>query len=565
MRANSTPFLCLVVAALALACLGSPCTLSPGADRAPDPAAHGARMRLAERIYREGLLPSGEPLRAIRPGGGEVSGAAAACVMCHRRSGMGAVEGNRIIPPITGPFLHQTRARALAELDSRHTRGPDLAHALGRNRPRDAYTPGTLARAIREGIDPAGVPLEVLMPRYQLGDDDARLLTDYLAQLSTTVSPGVTPDTLHLGTVIAPGVSPARRQAMIDVLESFFRVRNAGAGLDERRDQAYPASAHNTYRRWELHVWELEGAPDTWAAQLAAFAQRRPVFALISGVSEGPWAPVQAFCEEQGLPCWFPTVDLPPAAATNVYTTYFSRGVLLEADLLADRLLETRATAGVQRLIQIRGADEAAAGAALATAKALAGSGVRLEERVLSTVDPAALRAATADAGSSDVVALWLRAPEVAQLAEVPCPQAPVYFSAILSGGERAPLTPAWKERARLLYPFELPVSRRASMTRVHAWLATHHLALVDERLEAEAYLACLLLSEKVDEMLENVYRDHLLERAEGILSLRLSTTMYRRLSLGPDQRFASKGGYIARFTGPGGDALAADGDWFVP
>ena len=59
-------------------------------------AAAGAHADEAgERIYRHGLLPSGEALRAEREAGMSVEGAAAACVNCHRRSGLGMKEGRR--------------------------------------------------------------------------------------------------------------------------------------------------------------------------------------------------------------------------------------------------------------------------------------------------------------------------------------------------------------------------------------------------------------------------------------------------------------------------------------
>jgi cytochrome c553 len=547
----------------ALACERSPATPRRDANAA-QALAPGDQMHLAERIYRDGVLPSGEPLRALRADGTPLTGAEAACVQCHRRSGMGTVEGDRIIPPVAGRFLFQPRAGSLAQLDGRHSRGPDLAHALGRNRSRDPYTEETVARAIREGIDPAGLPLDGLMPHYAMSDADVGLLARYLRQLSQTWSPGVTADTLRFGTVVAPGVAPERRKAMLDVLEAFFRVKNKETGLERLRQRPYSESAHNTYRRWELSVWELSGPPDTWAAQLAAYYERQPVFALISGVSEGSWAPVQAFCEEQRVPCWFPTVDLPVVSQASYYTTYFSAGVLLEAEILARRLADERSPSA-KRVLQIRGGDATAQGAAQALERALAESGIRSRERLLPVVDAAALREAVADVQGSDAVVLWLRGSDVAQLSDVPPPRSLSYFSATLAGGERAPVPAAWRAQARLVYPFELPDVRRSNMKRFHAWLRTRNLELVDERLQADAYLACLLMSEKVDDMLENLHRDYLLERAEGILAMHVTTGMYHRLGLGPGQRFASKGGYVSRLVDPTGDALVADGDWIVP
>jgi hypothetical protein len=525
------------------------------------------RLRLGERIYREGVLPSGKLLRGRHPGGGDVVGAEAACVQCHRASGMGTVEGTRIIPPIAGQFLYQPRAEALAELDAAHTRGPDLAHALGRNRTRPPYSDRTLANAIRNGIDSRGMGLEAWMPRYDLDASETALVVDYLKQLSSRWSPGVTRDTLHFATVVTPGVEPARRQAMLDVLSAFFASRNTGNQLERLREQEYLQSTQRSYRSWQLHVWELKGAPETWPAQLAAYERRQPVFALISGIAAGTWAPVHQFCETRHVPCWFPTVDLPVVAENDSYSIYFSKGVLLEADLLAQRL-DQIGPSNLRRVIEIRGEDVAAAGAAQALKRVLSERGIPIQERVLRQVDAASLRAVTADALASDALVFWLRSSDVAKLAEVPTPgseYAGAYFSATLAGGEHAPIPPRWKAQGQLIYPFELPQKRDFNMGRFRAWLKTRNVKLVDERVQADAYLASVLMSEKVDEMLEYLNRDYLLERAEAILSMRLRSVMYRRLSLGPSQRFASKGGYVARFASPDGSALVAETDWTVP
>jgi hypothetical protein len=291
-----------------------------------------------------------------------------------------------------------------------------------------------------------------------------------------------------------------------------------------------------------------------------AYAQRQPVFALLSGVSEGEWAPVHAFCEQQKVPCWLPTVDLPVEGASDFYSVYFSRGVILEAEVLAHYLGERH----TRRVIEVRTDDVAAAGAAQALRRALGVGDVAIEERVLGRVDAAALREAAASTTASDAVVWWLRGPDVARLAELAPPRADVYFSTTLAEGAPGALPRAWKAQAMVVYPFELPARRRFDHGRFLAWLQTRGLALVDERIQAEAYLACVLMAEKVDEMLEDLYRDSLLERAEAILSPRVGTAMYPRLSLGPGQRFASKGGYVARFAAAG-DSLVAETDWIVP
>ena len=79
-------------------------------------------MAAGRRIYVEGLLPSGQPVTGIRFDGSVISGADAACVSCHRYSGMGGIEGAIAVPPITGKFLFSGE-NAMALLDPRHLQG----------------------------------------------------------------------------------------------------------------------------------------------------------------------------------------------------------------------------------------------------------------------------------------------------------------------------------------------------------------------------------------------------------------------------------------------------------
>ena len=523
-------------------------------------------MQLAERIYREGVLPSGAPLHGIHPGGGEVTGAQAACVMCHRRSGLGTVEGTRITLPITGRYLYQTRPRQGTELaDLRRSRFPDYAHALGRNRSTRPYTDDNLVRAIRQGVDVAGEPLDPMMPRFNLSDTDARMLVDYLKQLSRDWSPGVSADSIDFATVITPDVAPQQREELLAVLNAFFEEHNAHVRLQRLFEQRYPGSQYKTYRTWWLHVWDLTGAPEGWRNQLDADYRKQPVFALLSGLSQGSWTPVHGFCEQQAVPCWFPTVDLPVVGDDSYYPIYFSGGVELEARLLGHYLSGQSGDARLHRVIQVHEADPASSAAAQTLADALQKAGIPTEQRLVGDQAPAALHTSLAAVGARDALVLWLRGPELQKLNQAPPGEGPIYVSAILSGGEDAAMPAPWKQRVQMVYPFELPQRQRPNMAYIRSWLKRHNLEGGDERVRSEAFLACRMMSEKLDEIQENLYRDYLMETTEDLISRRRINGIYHNLSLGPGQRLAAKGGYIVRFAEPTGSQLVAETDWIVP
>jgi hypothetical protein len=535
---------CIRAAIVALAVLGF--ALCAGAESSDQTASSPVQS-----LYRDGVLPTGAPLVGTRDGGAQVVGKNAACASCHRRSGLGVVEGRIVIPPITGHYLFNPGERPVPEGES----SPLEAAAFNRVR----YTDATVARAIRSGVGPSGKPLSALMPHFDLDDGTMSALIGYLHTLSAAASPGVDADTLHFATIVTPDADPERARAMIEVLQHFFDNKDAfyrgkAPPLDSARRIHF-----RILRRWQLHVWILTGAPESWDAQLRAKLRAEPVLAVISGMAGRTWEPVHLFCEQQQLPCLLPNADLPVVHAGDFYSVYFSGGVLLEAELLAARL-----PAGTQRVVQVYRDDDIGAAAAKAFANA-ADHSMRVDNYALAPgADTARLAAAVAHAAPADALIMWLRPADLRRLPAAASP-AGVWISGIMGGLEHAPLPAAWLAKAHLTYPFDLPEQRRLRLTWPLTWFKVQGIAVTEERTQTDTYLACVMLAEAVGAVWGNFVRDHLLEQYENMTSTRILNGYYPHLSLGPGQRIASKGAYIVHFTDAPGASVAKDGEWTVP
>lgn len=552
-----------------------------------------AAVAAGQRIYQNAQLPSGQPLSGQRPMG-RVTGLDAACVNCHRPSGLGGMEGHVAVTPITGRALfggaRPQDQPVVVRLDRLNEPAVSMPHA--------PYDEAALAKAIRQGVLPGGRVLDPLMPRFDLNDDEIRALSEYLKTLSPTWSPGVSEQEIHLATVIAPGMAAERRQAFIDTLQALVSQISVNNIDGLRKKIPVVERRLHSRRKWVLDIWELSGPSQTWQQQLLARHAERPVFAVLSGLGGGEWQPVHDFCEQQKVVCWFPSIDASPQGAEHGhYSVYFSRGVLLEADVLAQRW-QTEA-ARPRQVLQILSADPAAKQAAQALAVQLDRAGIAHQELAVSDVPTAALPAQLSSLVATDAVVAWLRPADLHQLSTLKAPKAPVFFSATLGGRETdltgsTTLQAAWRQQAWLIQPMEAPKMRQANLERFNTWLKARKHGLVDERLQAEIYYAANSLAAMLNGMLNNLHTGYLIERAESTLSMREAmdvqeeiqammmggmakhpasapqtlptdspqshaehpvdlqelmkrrgTTAYPRLSLAPGQRIASKGAYI--------------------
>jgi mono/diheme cytochrome c family protein len=518
-----------------------------------------------QRIYRDGILPSGAPLRATVQQGVVLSGADAACVKCHRRSGLGGSEGRNNIRPIAGRLLFSQPelARPVA------TGGGAGARVAGR----PAYTEATLTRALREGFDPAGHALDPLMPRYTLSDAEVAQLRTYLGALSSEPAPGVSDTAIHFATIIAPGVGPEKPQAMLDVLRAFVGDKNGGTRKETRRREVGREQMYRAYRTWVLHSWELTGPPETWREQLAAYYRRQPVFAVIGGIGGGSWQPVHAFCEAFELPCVFPDVDYPDVTGTGYYPLYFSRGITLEAEVLAKHLLETGQPGKPGTVVQVYRDNALGRLPAQVLREVLqrkGKDGISIIDYPLADASrmPVEFLAKLSGNERPNVLVVWLDTADLKALEFAGAPPAgleEIYVSASLSAMRRPDLPEHWLSKLRMVYPFDLPTSRAQRLARMKVWLRARNIPLADERTQANAFFAATVTGDAVSYLGENFSRDYFIERIEQMTQTSLSPSIYPHLSLGPGQRFASKGGYVVGFSPGEGGVPVAIGEWLIP
>jgi hypothetical protein len=398
-----------------------------GAEQPLKPLSPDEVQRLGERMYREGILPSGQPMQSVIKGDIAVSGTSFTCVSCHMRSGLGSVEGGVFTTPTNGRILFDKRDMPGSGNNKRNT-GMNMASKKKGVTPvpapmaRPAYNEETLADVLRGGKDPSGRILDMIMPRYNLQDKDMEILVAYLKTLSVEYSPGVDNYTIDFATVITDDTTADQVEALMAPLESFVKSSNKQqADLESIWVSSAERAPDHNYRRVRHYRWILKGEPETWRSQLEDYYKKEPVFALIGGISPRGWKPVHEFSEANKIPCLFPSTDFPVVSATDCYTLYFSKGLFQEGEAAANYLLsQNNQTVKGKKIVQILrptpkgkalsdGFSQTLNYPALVTIRK--NSGEIITDKALQQI---------LDREKPDVLALWVDGEELNQLAALP-------------------------------------------------------------------------------------------------------------------------------------------------
>jgi len=521
-----------------------------------------------EQMYRQGVLPSGEPIKAYVAGDVPVDGTSFTCVSCHLRSGMGSIESDVITPPTNGATLYKPRKSYIEGAEF-----VPLIHNYAVYLPeRPAYTDESLSTLIATGVDPTGRSVIDAMPRYDIADRDMEILIAYLKTLSDKPAPGVSKELIKFATVIVEGTDPVAVASMLQPLQFSVDRKNSLAVASKNNDRVarmgYNMLGDLHSVKFTLDQWILRGPPQSWRAQLEEYYAKNPVFALLGGISSGTWEPVHRFCEDYQLPELFPVVDEPVISDTDWYTLYLSRGTRQEGEAAARYLASMAELFGDRPVVQI--VRDTRQGRALAEGftSVWEGSGHQpLVEVVLAEGESFAglqLQRIVAEHHPAALV-YWDDAGAIATLSSL---------VGVSSGPELLIASGTWtgeaiwtipedlRDKLYLTYPYRLPQEDMRFDTIARRMLAGKPYEDFDPVILRQSLITYEVFAKALNEMRGEYYRDFLLDTI-GMFDDSYPP-LYERISFGPGQRYASKGCYIVQLGKGDNPQLERRSEWVI-
>lgn len=511
---------------------------------------------VGQKIYTEGKRASGKLVRAVVQNDIQVEGDQLICETCHRRSGMGSTEGQQVVPAIAGHMLFKPLKLPI-------TKPPEPPVY------RPAYTKESLLRAVRDGVDANGDPLDPFMPRYELDEADVEGLIAYMNTLSQEISPGVDEVDIHFATIILETNSADENKALLDVMQGYFEQKNIETRYESKRAKNAPWHKEwllKPYRKWRLHVWELKGSPESWPEQLEAYYRETPVFSVLNGLVPQGWEKVHEFCQSNALPCLFPTTLTPVESDVSFYNLYLDRGVAQEAEALASHLSSWK---GVGEIVQIADrSDPLSQIAANRFISAMEQRGMAVKTVQFDKLSEGLTHIDPLDAEQALVI--WANKAKSDQLlakflAKSQEQRPALYLSTRFYGSSTESIPKQIRGNLRFVHSSEMPSKLNRLLLRSTGWFKSKRIYNPQAKeIQANAYFAMKAAGDAVKQIRGYFYRDYMIEKIEHMVDDLPYTSIYPRVSLAPGQRFVSRGFYIATVDNQGGGLVQLT-NWQAP
>lgn len=517
-----------------IAYIGTALILSLGYDNVPAQTAGNhvsTSTSIGKSLYEgahEAYIGSPSRIKDARDAALKLPAAQAACIACHRASGLGSFEGGISVPPIAGHLLFES-------YDTATTKRYGFANTL---RVRPAYDEASLRNLLATGRTPDGLQVSPLMPRYDFTKDEVHELAQHLRILSATRAPGVTDDTVLFATITTEDVAASDAKDLLDTLNAFLVTKNAGTrGEFGRRAQAQrkEQTMYLRHRNWQLRHWQLKGTPESWGAQLDALWRKEPVFAVLTGLSGQSWQPVHDFCARTATPCLLPMVDLPPQEE-DFYSIYFSRGLVAQAEESLRRLQSASAASGSNTPLRVSALTaNTSAGAQQREALAAVAKRLALQWQDQPQAAEVLLSTLPKQATEELIQSLKLNAKTRILLGGALNSQQKLLANSTIESSVSSNL------QVLLSTDYQDEASSARSLTRTRAWFNARQLKPQNMLLASNAVYVATLAVESLMHVDDKFSREYCIEKLEHNLENIPPMTAYERLSIGPKQRFASK------------------------
>ena len=505
-------------AACALAALA---LLSVGAQEKKTPTGERARgltpqERRGRAIYLRGESPSGREITST-VGELDVPSSTVTCAGCHGARGEGKTEGGVTAGDLTWSNLTKPYG---------HT------HPTGRKH--GPFDEAAFARALAEGVDPAGNTMLAAMPRFKMSPEDAADLIAYVKRIEEDRDPGLSDTSVKVGTLL-PSRGPLAETgaAMRDVLTAFFEDLNSKGGIYNRR----------------VELQAAETGPDaaTTAANMRRLVEQGQIFAAVGGLSAGADRELAALAQELELPFVGPSTLLPQVGfGSNRYIFYLLPGVGEQARALvnfgARRKTSARASAAV---VYSEGEIGAAAASAVEGQCKRVGCG---ELRKLSYA-PAKFDAASLVRtlkGADAVFFLGTNGEEAAFIREADAAawRPDILLLGALAGRDLIAAVPAaFQGKVFVAFPSVPGDVTQAGASELRALAEKYKFPVRHTAAQVFALAAAKVLVEGLQRGGSDLSREKLITALEGLYDY--ETGLTPRLVFGPNRRVGAAGAYV--------------------
>jgi ABC-type branched-subunit amino acid transport system substrate-binding protein len=427
----------------------------------------------------------------------------APCASCHGPDGRGRPEGGVIPSDVTWANL---------------TKSYGHKHSYGRSH--GAYDERSLAKAIVDGVDPAGNPLGEVMPVYSMSDSDMQALIVYMKRLQSDSDPGLGEHSIRIATLLPTPTEPdSPGQAMAAVMQAYVSQLNVNGGIFNRQ--------------LELTVIPAAESASGSLQALSRALENNDIFALAGVYAVGMEEGLSEVVEQARVPLIGPFTSAPAVGGTlDRYAFYLFAGpgqrerVLMdyasgELGIPRSAMARVGARAASQfpdlQLLEMEGNE----GAAAALARSLGASGVGA---VFFSGHPDELSALLTALSAADSQPYIFIAPELVT---------PALFAA----------PPAFHKRVLVAYP-TLPADIDNEGRRLYAGLAQDN-ALSAQHVSAQVSVlaAMKLLAEGLKRAGRELSRDKLILELEALNGYKNGLTP--PLSFNLNRRVGALGAYV--------------------